>query len=295
MRPEPLAYTVTEISAMGKNAAARETTARKLRYLPREHGATAMLLTPIACTAMLARAWRWSELATLTAAFAALAAKDPLVVLFRQQFVWKQLHPETRTAARWFVLWAALFCGSGLALLVSWPWKASVAMGAGLVAYSVLAVVVNVKNKQRSTLFQVASAAALTSSALACAISATGTVPAWCWWLWGLLALHATVGILVVHARLDARIALRSPAANAKQSRQTALTALTLLACSAVAAAIARQTWIALALAIATAGFGYDLASQRGVEALQMPLMKVGRRALTLSLVFSVLVIVGLW
>ncbi len=280
---------------MVKNAAAADTTVRKLRYLPREHGATAMLLTPIVCAGILARTWHWSELATLTAAFAALAAKDPLVVLFRQRFIWKQKHAETGTATRWFAFWSVLFCGSGLILLYRWPWKMLAGMGSGLVAYSVVAVAVNVKNKQRSTLFQLASAAALTSSSLACAISATGTIPDWCWWLWALLAMHATLGILVVHARLDARIALRSPSTTAKQSRRTALTALTLLACALVAAGIARQTWIALALAVATVGFGYDLARQRNITNLQMPLMKVGRRALALALVFAVLVIVGLW
>jgi len=45
------------------------------------------------------------KLPTFTAAFAALAAKDPLVVLARQRFVWKQPHPETAIAARWFAGW----------------------------------------------------------------------------------------------------------------------------------------------------------------------------------------------
>ena len=73
---------------------------RNAWFLPREHGATAMLLTPIVCVAILLHKWRWNELATLTAAFAALAAKDPMVVLARQCFVWKQQHPETASAAQ---------------------------------------------------------------------------------------------------------------------------------------------------------------------------------------------------
>ena len=64
-------------------------------FLPREHGATAMLFMPIVCAAILAREWRWSEVATLTAAFSALAAKDPMVTLARQRFIWKTRHPET--------------------------------------------------------------------------------------------------------------------------------------------------------------------------------------------------------
>jgi len=137
---------------------------KKLMFLPREHGATSMLFTPIVCAAILARGWRWAELATLTAAFAALAAKDPLVVLARQRFVWKQPHPETVIAARWFAGWIVLLGLSGLVLLATWPLKATLALGVGVAAFSALAIAVNVKNRQRSTLFQIASAVALTSS-----------------------------------------------------------------------------------------------------------------------------------
>src|ERR1039458_2652201 len=81
---------------------------RKTNFLPREHGATAMLFIPIACAAILARQWRWAEIATFTAAFAALAAKDPMVVLARQRFAWKQPHPETAVAARWLAGWGVV-------------------------------------------------------------------------------------------------------------------------------------------------------------------------------------------
>ena len=35
-------------------------TQKKLLFLPREHGATAMLFTPIVCAAILARSWHWA-------------------------------------------------------------------------------------------------------------------------------------------------------------------------------------------------------------------------------------------
>jgi len=254
-----------------------------------------MLLTPIACAAILARHWHWSELATLAAAFAALAAKDPMVVLLRQRFVWKQRNPETANAARWFAGWMLLLLGSGLVLLASWPFTAIVGMGLGVVLYSVLAIAVNVKNRQRSTLFQIASAAALTSSSLATALSATGTIPRWCWWLWMLLAMQATAGILVVHARLDARIALRSAAPASLQFRRAAQVALGVMACAAIAAGILRRGWIALALVVAIVGFWTDLRGQLDSTALQMPLKRVGQRALALSSLFSALLILGLW
>ncbi len=269
-------------------------TQKKLMFLPREHGATAMLFTPIFCAAILARGWHWAELATFTAAFAALAAKDPLVVLARQRFVWKQPHPETAIAARWFAGWTALLAVSGLVLLAVWPFKAIVALGLGVAVFSALAIVVNVRNRQRSTLFQIASAVALTSSSLATSLSATGTIKPWCWWLWFLLALQASAGILVVHARLDARIALRSAARGSQEFRRAAQITVLALALTAILVGVLGHGWIALALLIAAAGYAYDLYRQRDSAALQMPLTTVGQRALALSSVFAVLLIVGL-
>ena len=109
-----------------------------------------MLLTPIVCAAILARKFHWAELATLIAAFSALALKDPAVVLFRQWFVWKQPNPETKNAAKWVSLWFFLLAVSGLYLLFTWPIHATLALGFGVALFSILAVFVNVKNRQRS-------------------------------------------------------------------------------------------------------------------------------------------------
>jgi YwiC-like protein len=268
---------------------------QKTTFLPREHGATAMLLTPIICAAILAREWRWSELVTLIAAIAALAAKDPMVVLARQRFVWKQRHPETAAAARWLAGWIVILILCGLVLVATWPLTAIIALGLGVCFFSALAVVINLKNRQRSTLFQVVSAAALTSSSLATCLSATGSIARWCWWLWLLTAMQAAAGILVVHARLDARIASRGTAPASGVYRRAAQGALGLLACAAIAAAILGRIWIALALLVAVAGYWYDLRGQRNREALQIPLKKVGQRALVLSSLYAALLIVGLW
>jgi hypothetical protein len=266
-----------------------------VRFLPREHGATAMLFTPMVCAAILAREWRWTEIAAFAAAFAALAAKDPLVILARQRLVWKQLHPETPVAAVWFAGWTLLLALSGAVLLWAWPLKATILLGLGVAVFSVLAVAVNVKNRQRSSLFQIGSAVALTSSSLATSLSATGTIQPWCWWLWLFLALQAAAGILVVHARLDARIALRNTAKATQDFRRKAQLAVVVLAAAAATAGMLRHSFIALALLVAALGYAYDLHSQRDAIALQRPLTSVGRRALALSSVFSILLILGLW
>lgn len=286
-------------------------TARKpqsrVRFFPREHGATAMLFTPMVCAALLARAWHWSELAVLVAAFAALSAKDPMVVLARQRYVWKQQHDETADAARWFLGWMALLAVSGVILLATWPVRATLALGLGVGIFSALAIAVNVKNKQRSTLFQIASALALTSSSLAVSLSATGTIAPWGWSLWLLMAAQATTGILVVHARLDAKIAARIAAKLAAQNppqplapadqkfRQAAIVAVVALVCIAIAAAQTGRVWIAAALLLAAAGYAYDLRGQRNPASLDMPLTTVGQRALALSCLYAALLIVGLW
>ena len=269
---------------------------RSTWFLPREHGATAMLIVPILCVAILARHWRWSELATLIAAFAALAAKDPLVVLARQRFIWRQPHPETAAAARWLAGWLTLLALAGVVLLLTWPLKATLAMALGVGAFSALAITVNVKNRQRSTLFQILSAAALTSGALATALTAFGTIPVWAWWLWLLLAMQAGTGILVVHARLDARIAAtRSLPPPTGGYRRAAHIAVAVLASASIAAATLRHPAIALALLLAALGYWYDLRTQRDPVALQLPLQRVGQRALTLSSLVAILLIVGLW
>ena len=264
-------------------------------YVPREHGATAMLLTPIFSVAILARVWHWSELAVLAAAFSAMAAKDPAVLLLRQRFVWKQRSPEASGAARWLLGWSVILIASIVVLFVTWPFKAFLAIGLGVAAFGCLAVVVNFKNRQRSTLFQIVSAAALTSTSLATCIAAIGSVTQWCWWFWGLIAMQASAGILVVHARLDARIALRKASSASPQFRRAAKVALVFLLCSAATAVVFWRVWIALALTLAAIGYGYDLIRQKNPASLQMPLKTVGQQALSLSIVYSALLIAGLW
>jgi len=267
---------------------------RATHYFPREHGATAMLLMPIFSVAILARSWHWSELAVLGASFAAISAKDPAVVVIRQKFVWKQMHRETPIALVWLVGWSIILISCALVLLAEWPPRAFFALGFSIVLFAALAILVNFKNRQRSTLFQIASAAALTSTSLATSLSATGSIPSWCWWFWALITLQASAGILVVHARLDARIALRGKIVG-EHFRHAAEITLGVLACAAITAVALRHVWIALALIVAAAGYAYDLVRQRDSAALLLPLEAVGQRALMLSTLYSALLIIGLW
>lgn len=267
----------------------------RIKYLPREHGATAMLITPIVCAAALAREWRWAELATLAGAFAAMAAKDPLVLLLRERFAWKRPHPDGPAAQAWLAVWATVLAVCGIVIALAWPFRALLGFAMGIAAFGALAVWVNVRNKQRSVMFQIASAAALTSTAVATSLSATGRVTEWALQLWVLLAAQATAGILAVHARLDARIALKKGAPAPVEFRRAAFAAAAVLAVAACVAAVLARWWVASALVLAAAGYFYDLRRQQNPEWLAMPLMKVGRRALALASAYALLLIAGLW
>lgn len=183
--------------------------AARYRFFPREHGATAMLLTAFVAAAVLARTARWQEAVAIVAVAVAPAMKDPLVVLARQRWVWAQTHPEKRAAMHWLAAEAVIAMVCGMALLATGPVIVYSVVFFGAVAFLALAVWVNMRNRQRLTMFQVASAVALTSTSLAGALAATGAIPSWCWWLWMLLAAQAAAGIFTVHARLDARSAVR--------------------------------------------------------------------------------------
>jgi hypothetical protein len=264
-------------------------------FVPREHGATAMLLIPFFSAAILAREWHWTEPIALLAALTIFAAKDPLVVTARQRWIWQQHHPETDLAKSWLARESLTLAACGLVIAATWPLWAVAAFGAGALGFSALAVAINVRNKQRSTLFQICSAFALSATSLAACLSATRSVQPWCWWLWALCALQATGGILVVHARLEARNAARKATPHENPWRKPAMTAAFILLGAAIVAATVHQLWIAVALAFAGAGYLYDLHRQKSPSALQMSLKQVGLQAMSLSIAYALLLIAGLW
>ena len=258
-----------------------------------------MLLTPFAAAAVLARTARWQEAVAFAAVAVAFAMKDPLVVVARQRWVWTEAHPETRAAMRWLAAETAIVAVCGLALLATGPLIAYSVLFFGAAAFLALAVWVNVRNRQRAAMFQVASALALTSTSLAAALAATGAVPSWCWWLWILLAVQAAAGIFTVHARLDARVAVRKSggvgSAEMNSSRRSAFLFAALLALGGIAIAVAGNYWIGSALLVAGIAYAGDLRRQLNLESLQTPLTKIGIQNLSLSLIYAALVVRGLW
>ena len=118
------------------------------------------------------------------------------MILARQRLVWKQPHAEAQVASRSVLVEAVLLviCCAALLLTRDWRWLALLFLGAAV--FTALTVAVNVKNRQRSTLFQVATAVALSSTCIAACLSAINRVPEWGWLLWGLSSLQAAAGHL---------------------------------------------------------------------------------------------------
>jgi len=276
------------------------TDSKSVSFFPREHGATAMLLSPFVCAVILARRFSLEsialEAAALIATVFAFAVKDPLVAVFRQRFVWKQPHPETAVAWRWLAVEIPVLLACGAALLVHGPRREYALLGLCEGAFGALAVWMNVSNQQRSEWFQVISAVALAATSLAACLAALGGIPLWGWVLWTLCSLQATAAIFVVHARLDARVATHRTELSQPGNRRAAKIAIAGMAAAAAAAAILGYRWaIPAALLLAAFGYAWELRRQTNPASLKMPLRRVGLQALALSSVYGALLIIGLW
>lgn len=254
-----------------------------------------MLLTPFFAAAILLRRAYWPELVALAGITGAFALKDPLVILARQRFVWKQEHIETAQARRKATLLAVLLVCCGIVLFLARDWRPFVPFVIGGAAFTALAVTVNVRNKQRSRLFQVASALALSATCLLACISGIDRIPEWGWLLWILCALQAAAGIFVVHARLEARIAARTEKLAPGGSRQAAFLAQAVVAVTALFFLLAGRLWIAAALILTAACYLAELRRQKDPASLQMSLKRVGLQALAQSTIYTCIIILGLW
>jgi hypothetical protein len=261
---------------------------------PREHGAWPMLLAPFLSALLLARAWHWSVPVALVAVLAAFVLREPLVALGRQRWVWRAEKPESAKARRWLVAELALLAAAGGMLALRWPSGFLLMLGGLAAAMTLLAAWMTARNRQRSASLELASAAGLTSTCLAASLSAIGRVEPWCWLLWALSAAHAAAGIFVVHARLEARIAARAARPEPFRFRRPAY-AMQLLLLAGAAVCYRSLPVVSAALALSALVHLATLRSLRNPAALETPLTRVGLRAMALSLVYSALLVYGLW
>ena len=262
------------------------------RYIfPREHGSWGMLLFPLVSAAILAKTWTWMLIPAFGAAMAGFLIREPLSVLLRQRYVWKQQRPETEAAKRSLWLFAPIFLVSGLALLTTVPlvWLGALALiGAGLTAAYLYAAL---HNLQRSTLLQLAGSFGLTSAAALPWLAAGRPVDRTLLLLMLVHAVHSTGGVLTVHARLEAMMAHRGKADSRKERTAAWIWQVVQSAVSVSGIGLL----LALSLIVPLVVHVVDLLSFRGTAFLKTPLRTVGFRELGLSAAVAVLSLVALW
>jgi hypothetical protein len=258
-----------------------------------------MFLQPFLGALIILRHVTWPVFPALAAVVIVFILREPLIVLARQRWVWRDVHPETAFARKYVLAECALLACAGAALLLAWPWWLLISLGGVAAALIAFAVYMTVKNRQRSIVLQLLSALGLSSSVLAACLAVNLAIPGWAWWFWGLHAAYFLAGILVIHVRLETRIAARKGAdvlipAVLDRRREALCVAAAMLVASFGILWIG-QPWFALATGLAALGQFYDLYTAHRPEVVATPMTKVGQRALLRSLGFTGLLMVGSW
>ncbi len=253
-----------------------------------------MLGFPFFSAAILARSWNWTLIPAAFAALGVFLLREPLIVLLRQHYVWRDRRPETAAARRTTLLFAPVVAVSGLILLIRLPlaWVAGLGgLGAALLAAYLYG---SLRGLQRSTLLQGAGSIGLTASAALAWLAAGRRPDATLGWLMLAQWLHSIGAVTTVHARLEAIQARRS---KKTLTRRQTLSAWIFQCVQAAAAGSAwlLSPWLAAGLALGVAVHVLDLLRLKDEEFLATPLRRVGLRELTLSFIASILVIAGLW
>lgn len=256
---------------------------------PREHGAWSLLLTPFAAALLVAGRANLISTAALGAALSLFLMREPLLVLARQRWVWRDQHPESALARRWVAALGSALIIFGAALAGAWGLSLMALMGSAAIAVTVGAVWMPLHNRQRSPWLQTLSCGGLTFTAVVAARSATGGFPLWAWWLWGLCWLQGAAGILAVHTRLDAISAHRTGLADHALVRAAWLS-IGLLAGVAAALAARGSLLLAAAPALAAAAHALDLTTMN----LDTKLRVVGLRAMALSILYAAIAAMAL-
>lgn len=250
-----------------------------------------MLLQPFLGALIVLHRLRWPIVPAFAAVVLVFLIREPLVVLARQKFVWRSERPESRIARRYLLIELVTLALSSAILLLAWPLWVLLILGGAASALTALAVYMTVRNRQRAVWFQALSSAGLASSALAACLAVGLSIPDWAWWFWALHAAHFLAAILVVHARLEARIASRRPVAFTIP--RDALAAQYVFAAAGVTLLALGRPFYGAAALLSSITHLIDLRHLQSPAALAIPMKKVGLRALTVSIAFTLLCIAG--
>jgi hypothetical protein len=241
----------------------------------------------------------WGVLPAFAAVILVFLIREPLIILARQRWVWRAPKPETQEA-KGFLEWELpSLAAAGIALGFVWYFTLGFVrsfellgiLGGSAALLTGLAVYMTLRNRQRAIWFQALSAAGLASSGIAACLAIEGSVPPWGWWFWGLHAAHFLAAILVVHARLEARIAARRNVPFSLPA-QTVAVQVVWLAAGIAFIAMKMPLYGAAAILSAVAHLA-GLRTMHTAKAVAMPMKTVGLRAMALSIVFTLLVVAG--
>lgn len=250
-----------------------------------------MLLQPFIGALLVLRRPTWTILPALASAVLVFLIREPLIVLARQRWVWRTPHPEAVQARTYIWIELVLAAASGALLWIVWPWWLLALLGGSAAMLTALAVYLTVRNRQRAVWFQALSAAGLGSSGLAACLAVQGSIPTWGWWFWALHAAHFLAAILVVHARLDARIASRKKVSAA--TPHEAYWAQLLFAAAGIGMIATGHAWYGAAALFSAAVHLFDLRTLNTPKVLAMPMKIVGLRAMAFSIVFTLIIVAG--
>ena len=258
--------------------------------LPREHGAWGLLLQPFLCSAILGRRWDWLFVPMMVLVLTVFVMREPLLILARQRWVWKDAKPESAIARR-HLIWQLPLCAAlalvCIAFLPVIPLAIFAVVGA---AITVLATWMVLHNRQRSIALQIVSSIGLAGTGLLAAVVAERSLPDWSWLVSGFLALHAIASILVVRTRLELRAGAKS-----RIFAGWAWVFQGMLGCGAIGLAISGRPTLTAPIGFTIFVSSLELRRLRSSGALSEPLQRVGFRALGASLVHSALCVAVLW
>lgn len=254
-----------------------------------------MVLQPFLGAWLALLGFSWSVIPALACVLLVFLVREPLTVLARQRWVWREAHPEAREARKTVLIELGLLALSAGALLLAWPLVWLITLGLAAALLTGLAVYVTIHNRQRAVWFQTLSAAGLSGSCLAACLSITGGIPEWCWWWWALHAVHFLTGILVVHVLLEARIQARRGAFVRSHAWRQAAVVQGVAGAAAVALLFGGRVIYGLVLAFSAAVHFSSLATAYRPAAIATPMSKVGLRALAASILFTLGLAGGVW
>ncbi len=273
-----------------EGASGRGAVTRSWILLPREHGAWGLLLQPFFSAAILGRKWNWLYIPVLALILTAFVMREPLLILARQRWTWKEPKSESAAARRCLVWQLPLCAGLSAMCLASLPAGPLLILMLVVIAITMLATWMALHNRQRSIALQVLSSLGLASTGLLAALVTARGLPDWSLLLSGLLALHAISSILVVRTRLE----LRS-GAKAHVVLRAAWVFQIVVGSIAAGLATFGQPGLAAVVALTVFVAAFELLQLRSPEALAEPLRRVGFRALGTSLAHSAFSVAVLW